>query len=473
MVWDESRLGVSAVEMIQHNEPIVVTYGDQPDLWSVKPPFMIWLIALSFKLVGYTPLGLRLPSALFGLATIILVFLFCKKTLQNQVLGFFSAFILLTSWGFIDYHVTRTGDYDSMLIFWMTMSIFYFFKNHISESPIDKTRLLYKAAFFLSLAIFTKGIAALTFLPGILIFIISENQFKKYFSNYKTYFSILLAIIPILIYYFVREHQSSGYLKAVWEMEGPYRGINGDGDTGIIGFTVWDKLNYHIGKMFDLDFKPWFYLLPISVLTYLNTNNTNQGKAFKLFSISAFIFLMIVTFANTKKEWYEAPVYPILAIVIGFGIEKIYYESKKMLIKTPNKWIKYSLSLILACCFIFPFYKIISKYDFAADNLHEWKTREFSQLMFDSKKYLPFGVAVYDYNASLVLTHKILNIPNDKNMYEISIFDSTYFPKNLKIGDRIMFGETSSTDSINKYFEYKTLNSNRVCKLVEIEKLKR
>ncbi len=84
IVWDESRLAVSAFEMLHNHNYWVVTYGNHPDLWSVKPPLMIWVIALSFKILGYNTLALRLPSALFGLMTVLLVYQFCKKDLKTH-----------------------------------------------------------------------------------------------------------------------------------------------------------------------------------------------------------------------------------------------------------------------------------------------------------------------------------------------------------------------------------------------------
>ena len=130
MVWDEARLAVSAFEMLKNHAYIVVTYGDNPDLWSVKPPLMIWVIALSFKIFGYNELALRLPSALAGLATVIVLFQFCKTFFKSQSLGLFSAFVLMTSIGYVEHHVTRTGDYDALLVLLQFSSYLYFIKHY-------------------------------------------------------------------------------------------------------------------------------------------------------------------------------------------------------------------------------------------------------------------------------------------------------------------------------------------------------
>ena len=56
-LFDESRLAMNAAAMIMNNNWLVTYYQDNPDMWSTKPPLLIWIQALLFKLIGPTELS--------------------------------------------------------------------------------------------------------------------------------------------------------------------------------------------------------------------------------------------------------------------------------------------------------------------------------------------------------------------------------------------------------------------------------
>ena len=73
-IWDESRLANNAIEMYETGNPIVVTYNYLPEMWSTKPPLMIWLQVLSLKAFGLNDLAFRLPSAFAAVFTCIFLY---------------------------------------------------------------------------------------------------------------------------------------------------------------------------------------------------------------------------------------------------------------------------------------------------------------------------------------------------------------------------------------------------------------
>src|SRR5688572_23082359 len=122
-IWDESRLAVNAAEMAARGNLLVTTYLGEPDLWNTKPPLMIWLQAGMIRVFGINELSVRLPAALSALATVLVIFFFCVRYLKKPFAGFLSALILMTSPGFIVAHVARHGEYDALLVLWITLSI--------------------------------------------------------------------------------------------------------------------------------------------------------------------------------------------------------------------------------------------------------------------------------------------------------------------------------------------------------------
>jgi 4-amino-4-deoxy-L-arabinose transferase-like glycosyltransferase len=118
-IWDESRNGVSALEMSRSNNWLVTTYQGIPDMSSVKPPLYIWLMAIMYKIIGVSELGLRLPSAVGVSLVVLTIYLFSLKALKNRWIGIVGALIILSSMGFPDLHIGRTGDYDALLTLFM------------------------------------------------------------------------------------------------------------------------------------------------------------------------------------------------------------------------------------------------------------------------------------------------------------------------------------------------------------------
>ena len=120
MLWDEARLAINSYEMYKADEWLVATYRGAPDMWNTKPPFVLWFQILSFKIFGVNELALRLPSAIAGALTCLLIYWFFAR--KGKILvGLMSVVILVTSAGFIKFHHSpRTGDYDAMLTLFTT-----------------------------------------------------------------------------------------------------------------------------------------------------------------------------------------------------------------------------------------------------------------------------------------------------------------------------------------------------------------
>ena len=165
-LWDESRLANNAYEMSRSGDFIVTTYNSQPDMWNTKPPLMIWLMVLSMKVLGYTELAVRLPSALAAVATFCLWFWMIGKKMQQPVLALLGSIVLVTSEGYLDLHAVRTGDYDALLAMCISGYVIFYFL-FLKEGI---TRYLLIFFFFVTAAVMTKGIAGLMMLTGLLIY---------------------------------------------------------------------------------------------------------------------------------------------------------------------------------------------------------------------------------------------------------------------------------------------------------------
>ena len=465
MIWDEIRQAVSAYEMNHSGNIWVVTYLGMPDLWSVKPPLNIWAIALSFKAFGYNELGLRLPSALFGLFTVWLIFFFCLRQFKDQFVAFFSVLVLITTKGYIDFHVTRTGDYDAMLIFFDTAYLLFFIQYILEQNPKTKRLFIYLSAASLALAVFTKGIAGLFFLPAIILFIIVQKELKNVLTDKHFYYAVVLFLMPIFLYFPYREHLAKGYFEALWKMELFGRYTEGDGDNSRLTMTFLEKMDCYIGKMYENEFLPWFFLVPFGVVGAQLLDKNAKKMALLLF-LNALVFLAIITFSNSKKEWYESPVYPCLAILVGISLTWLLSHFKTINLPIIKRFPFVSNTLFVILLFTIPYFKIIEKVYLFEDNLFDWQTRQYRPFMLKLKDK-NYDVLQLAYNPTIDFTRNILN-ENQAKIANISardpLFSTTQYPK----GHKFMVCEREAKDTLNLRYTYKVLETYRECEFVEI-----
>jgi 4-amino-4-deoxy-L-arabinose transferase-like glycosyltransferase len=90
---DEALHAVVAHEAATQGNWLPLTDNDSP--YFNKPPLRIWLMALIFKAAGINEWTVRLWSAVFGLGTVLALYLVGRR-LGDDRTAFFSSLILLT-----------------------------------------------------------------------------------------------------------------------------------------------------------------------------------------------------------------------------------------------------------------------------------------------------------------------------------------------------------------------------------------
>src|ERR1017187_684743 len=111
---DEGRNAEVAREMKESGAWLVPTYNGVAYL--DKPAFYFKAVALSLAVMGNTETATRLPSAIFGVALVLLVFAFCWK-IHGTRCGLLAAIIVATSPLFMAH--ARTVIFDIVLTFFV------------------------------------------------------------------------------------------------------------------------------------------------------------------------------------------------------------------------------------------------------------------------------------------------------------------------------------------------------------------
>jgi len=349
-LWDESRLAINAYEMYHSGNYLVPTYDGAPDMWNTKPPLMIWLQVLSMKLFGVNETALRLPSAFAALFTCLLILLIAVRYVKNFWFGFICVLVLITSSGYLGLHAVRFGEYDALLTLFLTLGCFSFF------FFIETAQKKYIYFFFISLAlaVLTKSSAALMILPGIFIYTLIKKKLLFLLKNKDVYIGLLVFLLLCGCYYFLRELYNPGYLQAVMQNEFGGR-FFGTIEGHKHGF--W----YYYENLIDNRYTKWIFLLPCGILTGILSKNM-RIKNLTLFStITIFAFFLVISSAQTKLRWYDLPLYPFLAILVGIFIHFIFLflkEEKRIFHYLKSNIIPY---VFLFLIFIAPYREVVNK----------------------------------------------------------------------------------------------------------------
>ena len=445
--------------MAERGDFLVAHYLEKLDMWNLKPPLMVWLQVVSMKFLGYNTLAVRLPSALAGLATMLLMLWFSSQVLRQKAIGFLSGMVLATTAGFVAIHVTRTGEYDALLsLFLLAYALTYF--RFLHDDHIPKTKSLCYFGLFLTLAILTKGVAGFFFLPGLLVYTIFQKKLFWLLRQPSVYIVGFAVLAVVGAYYLGRETLNPGYLQAVWENE-----LGGRLSTALEGHQR--PMEYYISRMFSWQFRPWIFLLPAALLLgYWQYKHTLTAQMVIFLSLNAFVFLLIISLAQTKLGWYNAPVFPLLAFLIGIGLSGTWQWLRQFpwLTKPYRKPLLGFCLLLLV--FANPYAAIIDKVYQPKDQeayKESMRFEHFMKLLTDTN----YKVVSFEYNS-----HLDFHLSAAKYQGRPIDVVNPYVPEMIQVGDQLVFCEKDKQRVLLRNFSYQILQVWESCALVRITELK-
>lgn len=307
-MWDEATYANNAIDMFETPSLVVKTQGEI-DLYNTKPPLVIGLQALSISIFGINTFAVRLPSIFFAFCSVFLLFFFAKKVFNSHWIGFISGMVLLSSLGFVRNHVALTGDLDSVLCFFLSAS-FLFGTYLILEDKKSKKHLLV-FCMLLFAAFLTKGIAAFFHLPALICLGLIFN--RSIFMRSSTYYAMLLLLLACTAYYVCREMLAPGYLEVVFNSE--ISRIN----TVVMDWQV-RPFGFYLNNFAGGFFTPFLYLLPLGIIHFIRSNKSQKYAVSLLIGITA--YFLIISIPKVKLDWYDAPLYPLMALFVGMTISQ-------------------------------------------------------------------------------------------------------------------------------------------------------
>ncbi len=182
--WDEINFAECAREMLVTHDYFSVKINFQP-FWE-KPPLFIWMQAISMTLFGVSEFAARLPNAICGVVTLLVLYNIGRKLVDER---FGLIWMLAYAGSFLPHFYFKSGIIDPWFNLFIFSGIYYF----ILYTNAKAIRLLIISSLFIGLGVLTKGPVA------VLVFALCVGVYWiiKKFRHVLTLKQILIFIIGV------------------------------------------------------------------------------------------------------------------------------------------------------------------------------------------------------------------------------------------------------------------------------------
>lgn len=324
-LWDMDE-GVNAEctrEMMESGTWVIPTFNW--DLRTAKPILLYWIQRPFFAAFGPTEIAARLPAALLGLLSVLLVYELGRR-MFDPATGLLSGIAIASAVQFCI--LSHAATPDAPLIFFSTATFLGVWFLHENGGR----NWLVWPAIPCALAVLTKGPIGLA-LPGltVLLYLAWNRELYRALDRRLIWGGLLWAAVALPWYIVVTAETHGEYLKKFLGHENMNRFANPqEGHRGPVFFYVI--------CVFAL-FAPWCCMLPGAIWYGVRNSRktdepTNEARANRFLLCWAGSYIAFFSLAATKLPNYIAPAYPALAILMARFL--VLWQSGRI---APARWV--------------------------------------------------------------------------------------------------------------------------------------
>ncbi|HBY10097.1 hypothetical protein A2473_01120 [candidate division WWE3 bacterium RIFOXYC2_FULL_42_13] len=308
--YDEAIYAKIAKNMVTSGEYLVQEWKPL-SIWYEKPPLYMWFMSLFMSVMGAIPLAARLPSALMGFFTVMMIY-FAGKKMFSKTAGFLSALVLLTTTQYLYY--SRAAMTDVTAAFFISASLF----SYIFVRGKKKSFLWLIPGVFAGFAVMTKGVVGLLPFPVIILselYLLLTGQSKFSVRALKPVLFMLLGWAVLALPWHIYTYKMFGM---------PFL-------EQYLGYHVWDRAITAIedkGRPFfwylvvlKVSMRLWFVVL-LAALPFALYKVFKKRRVYVFLLIWTLFIFFFFSAAKSKLVWYVIPMYPPLALLVGAFIDK-------------------------------------------------------------------------------------------------------------------------------------------------------
>lgn len=333
----------TAKEMIQKQSWMTPYIFDAPQF--EKPIFSYWLFIIAIKIFGLTSFAGRFAPALFGMLAVPVVYGVAWVLFKNKRLSFLSSLILMTS--VIHIALSRAVLTDMIFSVWVTLAIGAFYWGYQERQNKNKSLLLCGA--LCGFAVLTKGLLGICFPFGTIVIFLLFKKDVQFLKSWYTLFAGMVMLVIALPWHilmfnlygqpFLHEYFQNVHFRRILEAE------HARANTWYFYlFTVV------MGVM------PWTFFLFSAIGTFI------AGLKAKGKDLQPLLFLLawvIATFifvqpAASKLASYILPIFPVMAMILAYYLDKVVLGSNANLSSGFRKSGYALVGLLLLATFAIP-----------------------------------------------------------------------------------------------------------------------
>lgn len=319
--WDEINFAECSREMIKLDDYSRIYVNFKP-FWE-KPPMFFWMQTVAMKCFGYTEFAARLPNAICGIVTLVVLFL-CGQQVYDRKFGAYWA--LAYAGSLFPNMYFKSGLIDPWFNLFIFLSLYYFILYHWKRNGFDHVRLAKDpvtyaawAGIFMGLAILTKGQVALMIFLLVLGVYFIYNRFKQYFNwLHALLFLVVAALITCSWYGYETMKNGPWFITEFLKYQYRLFSTHDAGQKGFFGyhyiviligcfpasvFAIPAFFRMRYSSRYDKDFKMWMVML-FWVVTVLFT--IVQSRIIHYSSMAWFPVTFLAAYTFYKWEHKEA-----------------------------------------------------------------------------------------------------------------------------------------------------------------------
>ena len=330
----ECFVSVTAREMLENNEWIMPTFNGELRLQ--KTPLSYWIVAGLAKITGNVDeFTTRLPSAVFGLFSVIAILYFVNQWLTFRAAALAAA-VWATSSGYIRYsHNAR----PEMLMTFFILLCFLSFYSAVSATNRNR-QIAYMIIFWISfgLANLAKGPAPLPLVLVPLFFYVAVFRQWKQVPKLLPVTGIIIFLAIVLPWPLAIASRLNWNLT-VWKHEFVDRffGTYASGDK---------QFYYYLPKMFQF-MLPWAAFVPLALAAPFYRVWNKKQPIMQFLWLWFVVGLGFLTITGGKRQHYIMPMMPALAVLTAILLEDMVFSRKAYTGKFARNFLTSHLAVLI------------------------------------------------------------------------------------------------------------------------------
>jgi 4-amino-4-deoxy-L-arabinose transferase-like glycosyltransferase len=300
--WNEGHYATTALNYFKYGMSLPMNeYG----LDLTTPPLFSWFIYASFKVFGVSEWAARLPSFVFGIVSLVLVYLIAAALYEKKT-AIVSAFIAAVSPGIV--YFSRNIQLESMFTaFTLAALLFMVYYKETAD-----VRWLVASGIYLSIAILTKYPAALVY-PALLWIWVKHRDFKQGIQeSAKLILFITLPLLPSLLW--LLHAMSEKPALTAWYFNKPEVLWNLFTAGTSLYLALTQFIPEHFGNIF---YYPLIIVMPLLLIKW------RKHSVVLFFTLPWMLLILVFPEFYLNNSYYHYPMLYGMAILLAYSAVSI------------------------------------------------------------------------------------------------------------------------------------------------------